>query len=82
MKKVPMRMCILTREKLPKKELIRVVNFNGEVSVDVTGKKNGKGCYLKRDASVINEAKNKKILNHVFEMDVPEEIYDEILKLI
>jgi predicted RNA-binding protein YlxR (DUF448 family) len=77
-----MRMCILTREKLPKKELIRVVNFNGEVSVDVTGKKNGKGCYLKRDASVINEAKNKKILNHVFEMDVPEEIYDEILKLI
>jgi uncharacterized protein len=75
-------MCILTREKLPKKELIRVVNFNGEVSVDVTGKKNGKGCYLKRDASVINEAKNKKILNHVFEMDVPEEIYDEILKLI
>lgn len=82
MKKVPMRMCILTREKLPKKELIRIVNFNGEVSVDVTGKKNGKGCYLKRDASVINEAKNKKVLNHVFEMDVPDEIYDELLKLI
>lgn len=80
MKKVPMRMCILTKEKLPKKELIRIVSFNGQVSVDLTGKQNGKGCYLKKDAEVINEAKNKKILNHIFECNVDDSIYDEILK--
>ena len=40
-KKIPMRMCVVTREKLPKQELIRVVNFEGKTFVDVTGKHNG-----------------------------------------
>ena len=79
-KKIPMRMCVVTREKWPKKELIRVVSFNGEVSIDVTGKKNGKGCYLKKDVSVIKEAKEKKILDRVLETQINEEIYDELLK--
>ncbi len=43
-KKIPMRMCILTHEKLPKKELIRVVSFEGNITVDPSGKLNGKGC--------------------------------------
>lgn len=79
-RKVPMRMCILTREKLPKQDLIRIVSFEGNIFVDTTGKKNGKGCYLKKDASVIEEARKKKILNHIFETEVNDDIYDELLK--
>ena len=75
-------MCVVTREKLPKQELIRVVNFEGKTFVDVTGKHNGKGCYLKKDASVINEARKKKVLNHIFETEVSDEIYEELLKVI
>lgn len=81
-KKIPMRMCVVTREKLPKKELLRVVKFNDEISVDLTGKQNGKGCYLKKDKSVVQLARKNKILNKIFECDVNDEIYDEILKYI
>ena len=53
MKKIPLRTCVITKEKLPKKELIRIVrNKDGEVSVDETGKQNGKGVYLKRDLDI------------------------------
>lgn len=82
MKKVPMRMCIVTREKLPKKELIRVVKFNDEIKIDLTGKLNGKGCYLKRDIEVIKNAQKRKILNSVFDLEVSKEIYEELINLI
>ncbi len=82
MKKVPMRMCIVTREKLPKMELIRIVKFENEIKVDLTGKLNGKGCYLKKDLEVIKKAQKRKILNSVFETDVNEDIYNELLNLI
>ena len=81
-KKIPMRMCVVTHEKYPKKDLIRVVSFEGNISVDVTGKQNGKGCYLKKDKEVIESARNKKVLNHIFETEVSDSIYDELLKLI
>ena len=58
MKKVPLRKCVATGEQLPKKELIRIVkNKEGEVSVDPTGKKNGRGAYLKRSLDAIELAK-------------------------
>lgn len=79
-KKIPMRSCVLTHEKLPKKELIRIVYYEGTVSVDPTGKKNGKGCYLKKEESVISDARKKKILNHIFETEIDDSIYDELLK--
>lgn len=82
MKKIPMRMCVVTKERYPKKELLRVVLFDGNISVDPTGKQNGKGCYLKKDSEVINLARKKKILNHIFETEVNDSIYDELLKLI
>ena len=75
-------MCVLTRERYPKRELIRIVSTDGVISIDETGKKNGKGCYLKKDKDIILKAKEKKILNSVFNQEVNEEIYDEILKLI
>lgn len=60
MKKVPLRKCVATGEQLPKKELIRIVkNKEGEVSVDPTGKKNGRGAYLKRSLDAIELAKRK-----------------------
>jgi predicted RNA-binding protein YlxR (DUF448 family) len=82
MKKIPMRMCIVTREKLPKKELIRVVKSEGEVVIDETGKLNGKGCYFKKDIEIINQAKKRKILSSVLETDVKDEVYDELIKII
>ena len=82
-KKIPMRTCVITKEKLPKKELIRVVrNKDGEVSVDETGKQNGKGVYLKRDLEVVNKARNNKALNRYLECEVNDSIYEEILNLI
>ena len=79
MKKVPMRKCIVTGEILEKNQLIRVVrNKEGEVSVDPTGKKNGRGAYLKRSLDAIELAKKKKILNRVLDAEIPEEIYEEL----
>lgn len=82
-KKIPMRTCVITKEKLPKKELIRIVrNKDGEVFVDETGKLNGKGVYLKLDESVIEKARTGKVLNKYLEVDVSDEIYEELLNLI
>jgi len=80
-RKIPMRTCVVTKEKLPKRELIRVVrNKDGEVFVDETGKQNGKGVYLKLVKEVIEEARKKQLLNRYLECDVKEEIYDELEK--
>ena len=80
MKKIPMRSCVVTGEKLPKKELIRVVRTpEGDVIVDQTGKANGRGAYLKKDKDAFLKAKNSKILNKKLEVEVPDSIYDELL---
>ena len=82
-RKIPMRTCVVTKEKLPKKELIRIVrNKEGEVFVDETGKLNGKGAYLKFTKEVIEEAKNKKILDRYLECEVNDNIYEELEKKI
>lgn len=82
-KKIPMRSCVVTRERLPKQELIRVVRSkDGVVSVDETGKMNGKGAYLKKDLSVIEQAKKNKILNKVLEINIEESVYEELKKKI
>lgn len=81
-KKIPMRSCVVTREKLPKRELLRIVKFEGKISVDPSGKQNGKGCYIKKDKEVLARANKTKILNKVLETEVPDEIYEEITKYI
>ncbi len=79
MKKKPMRSCIVTLEKLEKKDLIRVVkNKDGEVFIDLSGKANGRGAYLKRDKDVINKCKKNKILDRKLEIDIPDKIYEEL----
>ena len=82
-KKIPMRTCVVTHEKYPKKELIRVVRTpEGTVVVDETGKQNGRGAYLKKDKEVIEKAKNSKILDRILEVEVPESIYEELNEIV
>lgn len=82
-RKVPMRTCVVTREKYPKNELIRVVRTpEGNVLVDKSGKQNGKGAYLKLDEAVINKARQSKVLDRTLETIVPGNIYEELLELI
>ena len=79
MKKVPLRRCVVTNERLPKKELMRIVkNKEGEVFVDPTGKANGRGAYIKKSNEAIDLAMKKKVLNRVLETEIPEELYEEL----
>ena len=83
MKKIPMRMCSVTRERFPKVELLRIVRTpEDEVKVDLTGKLNGHGAYIKKDLSVLEKAKNTKALERNLEIKIPESVYLEIEKII
>ena len=83
MKKIPLRTCVVTKERCPKKELIRVVRTpEGNVIIDESGKANGRGAYLKLDHSVIDKAEKSKILNKHLEIDVPSKIYEDLRNLI
>lgn len=82
-KKIPMRSCVVTRERLEKKDLIRVVRTpEKEIKIDLTGKMNGRGAYIKKDKSVIEKARKNNILNRHLEIEVPETIYEELLEMI
>lgn len=82
-KKIPMRTCVVTKEKLPKQELIRVVRTpEGKVIIDESGKANGRGAYLKKDVNVFEKAKQSKILNRHLEIEVSDEVFDELNKLV
>ena len=79
MKKIPMRTCVVTKEKLDKKDLLRVVRTpSGEVIIDDTYKANGRGAYLKKDIDVIESARKSKILDRHLIVNVPQNIYDEL----
>lgn len=75
-------MCVVTREKWPKNELIRVVNTADGVIVDPTGKVNGHGAYLKKDLEVFEKAKKSKVLNRVLETTVSDELFDELKQIL
>ena len=80
-KKIPLRTCVVTREKLPKQELLRVVRTpEGNVVVDDSGKMNGRGAYIKKDVTVLEMAQKKKVLERHLECNIQESVYDEIRK--
>lgn len=82
-KKVPLRSCVVTKEVLPKKELVRITaTKEGLVSIDLNGKAPGRGAYLKLAKDVIILAKKTKALDRKLEVTVPDTIYEELLKLI
>lgn len=82
-RKIPLRMCVVTREKLEKKELLRVVRTpEGTVEIDTTGKMNGKGAYVKKELEVIEKAKKSKVLDRVLEVSIPDTLYDKMKEFI
>lgn len=82
-KKIPLRTCVITKEKLPKKELLRIVRTpEGNIIIDTTGKANGHGAYVKKDAEVIKKERINKELSHHLECNIPDSIYDEIINII
>ncbi|MBT2681394.1 YlxR family protein [Mesobacillus sp. AQ2] len=82
-KKVPMRKCVATGEMRPKKELVRIVRSKeGEVSVDLTGKKSGRGAYLSKEKEAVELARKRNILSKQLETQVDDAIYDELNDLI
>ena len=82
-KKVPLRTCVVTKEKLEKKDLLRIVKNNeGEVFVDETGKANGRGAYIKKDIDTLEKAIKTKALERHLETTISDEVYEEIRKII
>ncbi|WP_043933320.1 RNase P modulator RnpM [Bacillus sp. EB01] len=83
MKKVPMRKCVATGEMKSKKELVRIVRSKeGEVSIDPTGKKSGRGAYLSLDREAILLAQKKNILANHLQTSIDPALYKELLGLI
>ncbi len=82
-KHIPQRTCVVTREKCDKKDLIRVVRTpEKEVIIDLSGKANGRGAYIKKDLEAIEKAKKTKVLNKHLEIDIPDSIYEELTSLV
>lgn len=82
-KRIPLRTCVVTHEKLPKKELLRIVRTpEGLVMADETGKKNGRGAYIKRDVATLEKARASKVLERHLEVSIADPIYEEIKEVI
>ena len=82
-RKIPLRMCSVTRERFPKNELLRIVRTPEDVvKVDLTGKLNGHGAYIKKDINVLEKAKKSKVLDKMLEITINEEVYLELENII
>lgn len=83
MKKIPQRMCVVTHLKCDKNNLLRIVKTpEGNIEIDLSGKKNGKGAYITKDLEVLEMAKKKKILEKTFETSNLDNIYEEVKEYI
>lgn len=82
-KKVPLRKCAATGVMYPKKEMIRIVRTKeGEVSVDLTGKKSGRGTYVSKTEAAVETAKRNRSIETQLGTKVPEEVFDDLLHAI
>mgnify|MGYP002509154687 CR=1 FL=1 len=78
-KKIPQRRCVGCGEHFPKGELVRVLRTpEGEVTLDLTGKKSGRGAYLCKDVKCLKKARKQGRLSRGLETEIPEEIYDAL----
>ena len=88
-RKIPMRMCTGCGEMKPKKELVRVVKapektdeagnpLPSEISLDLTGKKSGRGAYVCKDIACLKLARKARRLERAFSCQIPEELYDQL----
>ena len=82
-KKIPMRTCVVTKEKYPKGELLRIVKTpEGEIKPDITGKLNGHGAYIKKDEETLDKAIKNKALERHLECSISSDTYEEIRNII
>ncbi|MCT4776161.1 MULTISPECIES: YlxR family protein [Exiguobacterium] len=82
-KKLPLRKCVVTQEMLPKQALIRVVRTpEGDVVIDTSGKLNGRGAYLSKDADVIRLAEKKRTLDHHLKVKTSDALYEQLLQAV
>jgi len=82
-RKIPMRKCVVTQERLEKKQLLRVVKTpEGNVIYDKTGKANGRGVYLSKSLEVIEKAKKTNVLKKHLEVDIPEAVFTDLLEAV
>lgn len=82
-KKIPMRTCVVSNERFPKSELLRIVRTpEGEVKADLSGKLNGHGAYIKKDEETLNKAIKTGALARHLECNIKSEVYEEIRKII
>ena len=78
-KKVPMRMCSGCGEMKPKRELVRVVKSpQGEISMDLTGRKAGRGAYVCKNPECLQKAQKAPRLERSFSMQIPQEVYERL----
>jgi predicted RNA-binding protein YlxR (DUF448 family) len=76
MKKVPMRQCIGCQEMKSKKEMIRVIRTpEGEICIDATGRRNGRGAYVCRDLACLKKAAKNHGIERSLKMQIPEDVY-------
>ena len=78
-KKIPMRQCMGCRERREKRQMIRVVRgTDGNVSLDFSGKLNGRGAYICPNIECLKKARKSKALDRSLEVEIPEEVYDRL----
>ena len=78
-KKVPMRMCVGCREMKPKAQLVRVVKTSeGEITLDKTGKLNGRGAYICKDKECLKKAQKSNAFSRAFETSVSQDVYKSL----
>ena len=77
--KIPQRQCLGCNEHKPKKELLRVVRSpEGDISLDFTGKKSGRGAYICRDVRCLKKARKSRRIDRSLDCAIPEEVYDKM----
>ncbi len=78
-KKIPMRQCLGCNEHKPKRELLRVVRDpEGQISLDFTGKKSGRGAYICQSLRCLKKARKSRRIDRSLECTIPEEVYDRM----
>ncbi len=78
-KRVPVRMCVGCRESFPKKELLRIVRSpDGEIALDLTGKRSGRGAYICRSTDCLAKARKNRGLERAFGAAVEDEVFGKL----
>ncbi len=78
-RKIPERQCMGCNEHKPKPELLRVVRSpEGEISLDMTGRKSGRGAYLCYNVICLRRARKTRRIEHMLECTIPDEVYDRM----